>query len=65
VFRLLREISPEQVDEWIAFDELEPLGDEKLHAMLALHGANLAAVQGWDLLMSEQEMLAELQHAAQ
>lgn len=49
MFRLLLEISPEQVDEWIAFDELEPLGLEKLYAMLALHGSNLATIQGFSL----------------
>ena len=49
VFGLLKKISPEQVDEWEAFDELEPLGMHRLYAMLALHGSHLAAIHGCDI----------------
>lgn len=46
VFRLLEELSPEQVDEWIAYDELEPLGHIRLQEQLARLGTILAAADG-------------------
>ena len=42
VFWLRSQISREQVDEWMAFDELEPLGNHRLEQILGLLGSNLA-----------------------
>jgi hypothetical protein len=49
VYGLLARITPEQVDEWMAFDELEPLGLRRVEDMIALHGFNSAALAGRDL----------------
>jgi hypothetical protein len=49
VFALLAKISPEQLDEWMAYDGIEPIGPTKLYGMLALHGANLAIAQGCEI----------------
>lgn len=46
VFGILARISPEQVDEWLAFDELEPVGRMRTDEILKLLGANLGAALG-------------------
>ena len=45
---MLNDLSPEQVDEWMAYDELEPLGHIRLQEQLARLGSILAATNGGD-----------------
>jgi hypothetical protein len=49
VFGLRDKISPEQVDEWMAYDEIEPLRGRRTESILSLVGSHLATCLGWDI----------------
>lgn len=49
VDRLLASLTPEQFRQWEAFDQLEPIGPDKLYVLLAHIGSAICSSNGMDI----------------